>query len=181
MTRRQNNTLSHNSRSDALTIVMVIGALILVGMVMMFTFGESLFGSSRSVIDSYNRDVLNTCVTPSDSTLVRTYTLGVGDGSGRQAQTMSYVYASPLEAEELAAFYGVNAPGIWTLVGPGQACKFGNVPSVLVQELSSPDPASEFWGGSDAVVTDLSEAPTDTRSFVRLRLGQRYVEGLIEF
>jgi len=147
--------------------------------VMMFTFGESLFGSSRSVIDSYNRDVLDTCDVPTDSTLVQTYRLGVGDASGQQAQTMSYVYASPLHADELASYFGVSAPGLWTMIGPGQACKFGNRPSVLVQERSSTNPADEFWGGSDAVVTDLAEVPADTRSLVRLRLGQRYVEGLI--
>ena len=80
MTRHHSNAVSHNSTSDGLTIAIVVGALILVGMVMMFTFGESLFGSSRSVIDSYNRDVLDTCDVPTDSTLVQTYTLGVGDG-----------------------------------------------------------------------------------------------------
>ncbi len=174
---------------------MVFGGLVVLGGLVVFTFGETLFGSSRGTIDSYNREVLDTCSVPSGSTLVRTFGLGLSDGSGQQAQSMSYVYASPLDADELAAVYGVPRPGIHAPASPEWGRKFQNRPSTLILSLWSPghtalldnttetaglpaDPGDEFWAGDGADITDVAEVPDDTRSFLRLRLAQRYVEGV---
>ena len=175
-------------------LIGMIGVVIVAGLVM-FATGEDLFGSDPGTIDSYNRDVLETCEVPTDSTLVRTYILPVTDGSGVRLRTMSYIYASPLPADDVAAFFGVAGPGVWTDVAPERACRFGNRPSVLVlsrwtaEQGTSLDPSTEtaglpsdpndeFWAGDGAQVTDVADPPMGTRSFVRLRLAQRDRDGL---
>jgi hypothetical protein len=178
----------------AIIAVGTVGLVVVAGLVL-FAAGEALFGSDPGTIDAYNREVLETCDVPSDSTLVRTYILPVMDSSGERLRSMSYIYASPLPAEDVAAFYGVAEPGMWTDVAPERACRFGNRPSVLVLPRAAADqgtgpgsameaadlpadPNDEFWAGEGAEVTDAAPPPSDTRSFVRLRLAQREREGI---
>jgi hypothetical protein len=108
---------------------------------------------------------------------------------------MSFVYASPLPEEDVAAFYGVGGPGVWTDVSPERACRFGNLLSVLVLSRWTADqgtrvdaaiettdlpagPDDEFWAGEGAEVTDVAAPPADNHSFVRLRLAQQQRDGL---
>ena len=181
-------------RAVTVIVVGIIGLVVLAGLVL-FAAGEVLFGSDAGTIDSYNREVLDTCDVPTGSTLVRSYILPVIDSSGVPLRSMSYIFASPLPAEDVAAFYGVAEPGVWTDVPPERACRFGNRPSVLVlsrwtadqgtsidaaietSDLPA-DPDDGFWAGDGAEVTDLAAPPIDARSFVRLRLAQRDRDGL---
>lgn len=187
-----------NSWERVVTVIVVgiICMVVLAGLVL-FAAGEDLFGSDPGTIDSYNRQVLDTCDVPTDSTLVRTYILPVIDSSGVRLRSLSYIFASPLPAEDVTAFYGVAGPGVWTDVPPERACRFGNRPSVLVlsrwtadqgtgldsafETTDLPaDPDDEFWAGEGAEVTDVATPPWDTRSFLRLRLAQTERDGLFE-
>jgi hypothetical protein len=178
-----------------LIVLAVLGGLVVVGATVLFVFGEELFGSDPGTIDAYNRQVLNTCKVPAGSTLVRTYVFEGVDNSGQRLRSMSYVYASPLAGDEVAAFYGLNRPGIVMDVSPDHACKFGNRPSVVVLSRWTPehltplspateteglpaDPGDRFWADAGAVVTDIADVPPSTRSFLRLRLAQREVDGV---
>ncbi len=173
----------------------VIAALVVLAGLVLFTAGETLFGTDPDAIDSYNEEVLETCDVPPDSTLVRTYVLPIVSDSGRHLRSMSYIYASPLPADEVAAFYEVEGPGLWSVVPDDRACRFDNRPSVWVlsrwtleqgtiidpvTETAGPqaDPPDEFWEKAGAEVTDIVGVPADTRSFVLLRLAQREREGL---
>jgi hypothetical protein len=172
----------------------LVGVVVLGGLVI-FVFGEDLFGSDDGTIDSYNREVLESCEVPADSTLVRTFVLPDVDSAGNRVRTMSYVWASPQTGDEVAAFYDIDGPGIWMFASAARSCMFDQRPSVLVLDLWSPDQAEpldpatqtsgppadaddEFWAGPESEVTDIAPPPGDTRSFVRLRLGQRLVEGV---
>jgi len=169
--------------------------VVVLGGLTIFVLGQDLFGSDDGTIDSYNREVLDSCDVPGDSTLVRTYTLADVDSVGHPVRTMSYVWASPSTGDEVAAFYGIDGPGIWTLASAARSCKFGQRTSVLVLDLWLPDQAEpvdratqtagpstnandDFWAGPGSEVTDVAPPPADTRSFVRLRLGQHVVEGV---
>ena len=172
---------------------MAVG-LVVVAALVVFMIGEDLFGSDPGTIDEYNRQVLESCDLPEDSTLVRSYVLTVSDSADRTVRTMSYIWASPLTAEEIAAFYGAPGPGVWTTVSDQRACRFGQLPLVLVLErwIEGGSPidtstqtvgpgdamADEFWAGEGAEITDLAAVPDTTRSFLLLRLGQREVEGV---
>ena len=173
---------------------LVVGCLVVVAAVVLFAAGEDLFGSDPGTIDGYNRDVLESCDLPEGSTLVRTYVLRVSDSAGDGVRTMSYIWASPLSAEEVAGFYGAPGPGVWTDVSDRRACRFGQRPLVLVLERwiegdgpmdestqtvgSSDTAAGEFWAGEGAEITDIATVPGNARSFMLLRLGQREVDGI---
>lgn len=180
----------------AIVLLVFVGLVVLVGFVL-FAAGEDLLGSDPGSIDAYNREVLDTCDVPANSTLVRTYVLPVIDGSGVQLRTMSHIYASSLPAQDVASFYHLADAGIWADAPPERACRFGNRPSILVLSLwtsdqgTGLDPATEtvgvpsdlddeFWAGEGADVTDIADPPKDTRSFLRLRLGQRERQGVFE-
>ena len=184
-----------NGQRAVWIVLGVLVGLVMLGGVVLFVAGEALFGSDPGTIDSYNREVLDTCDVPAGSRLVRSYVLPVVGQSATRLRTMSDVYASPLDADEVAAFYGLGGPGIWSSVSPERACKFGNRPSVLVLSLWIPerttpldpvtetegvptDPRDEFWAGSGAEVTDIVDVPAGTRSFLRLRMAQREVDGV---
>jgi hypothetical protein len=160
-----------------------------------FLYGDKLFGSSSGTIDSYNRHTLETCEVPEGSTLVRTYVAPLVDKRGGRFRSMSYVFASPWAADELAAFYGVDGPGIETLVPSTLACRFTQRPAILVLELWEPsrgDPLDQstqtaaptaatrdtFWGGDGSTRIATLDTPPGTRSFLRLRLAQREVKGV---
>ena len=182
-------------RAQLIIILSIVGVFVLGGSVI-FLFGEDLFGSDRGTIDSYNREVLNSCELPPESTLVRTYITPVVDRSGQPLRAMTYVHASPLQAPDVAAFYGVQNLGEPTLISADQACRFGNRPSLLVVSLSSQqdgveDPgieakssvselSDEFWGGDDTSVTEITEPPSQTLSLFGLRLAQPEVEGIFD-
>ena len=172
------------------------GIVVLVGSVL-FTAGEDLFGSDSGTIDSYNREVLNSCDVPPNSTLVTSYVLRVQDATGRSLRSMSHIYASPLSAREVWQFYGLSGSGIRSSVSEERRCKFGNRPEGLVLSLWTPDsgtefnpgtetaglpaqPDDEFWGAESVRSTSVTDPPPDTRSFVRLRLAQREVEGIFD-
>jgi hypothetical protein len=175
-------------------IGLVVGGLAVVAAVVLFAAGEDLFGSDPGTIDGYNRDVLESCDLPEDSTLVRTYVLRVSDSAGGSVRTMSYIWASPLSAEEVADFYGAPGPGVWTDVSDRRACRFGQRPLALVLErwIEGGDPmdestqtigpsdtvAAEFWAGEGAEITEIATVPDNARSFMLLRLGQREVDGV---
>lgn len=154
-------------------IVVAIGALVLVGGLVVFTVGEDLFGSDRGTIDSYNREVLDTCETPVGSTLLRTYTLDEVDGSGNFFRSLSYVYASPLSADEVVDFYGLGSPGRVSQVTAQRSCRFGNRPRAVSQST-----LDGFWSGEGAEIVDLADPPANSRSFFMLRLAQEEREGV---
>ncbi len=174
----------------AATVVVVIVA----GSVL-FLAGEDLFGSDTGTIDSYNTLVLDTCEVPPGSTLIRTFVLDVEESSGMRFRTLSYIYASPLDASELVEFYGLTQTGREQPASEERACKFSQRPFTIVVALSTAVdgldgppmavtdglPAADddmFWAGVGADVTNITETPPGTRSFVRLRLAQREVDGL---
>jgi hypothetical protein len=184
-----------NHQRVGLIVAAVLGGLVVLCAVVLFVFGEDLFGSDPGTIDAYNRKVLNTCEVPAGSTLVRTYVRRHVDNSGRRLRSMSYVYASPLAGDEVAAFYGLTGPGVGMFVPPDRACKFGNRPEVLVLSRWTPahptalnpatetaglpaDPSDRFWSGPDAEVTDIADVPPNTGSFLRLRLAQDETHGV---
>lgn len=173
----------------------VVAVTVVLGGLAVFAVGEDLFGSDNGSIDSYNREVLESCDVPDDWTLVRTYIAPDTDRDGVRVRTMSYVWASPQTADEAAAYVGVDGPGIWATASATRSCKFGQRPSALVLEFWSPGevepmdvarqtaglPASvddEFWAGAGSEITDVVVAPAGTSSFVRLRVGQRVFEGI---
>jgi hypothetical protein len=172
----------------------VLAGLVGVAAIVVFMFGQDLFGSDPGTIDDYNRTVLDSCDLPEDSTLLRTYILTVKPSPEDSVRTMSYIWASPLTADEVADFYGAPGPGVWTDVSEDRACRFGQQPRVLVldrwAEGSGPydgltqtagpedDVTAEFWGDQDAEITDIAAVPATTRSFLLLRLGQREAEGI---
>jgi hypothetical protein len=175
--------------------VIIIGGLALLTGSVMFVVGEDLFGSDRATIDSYNREVLSSCDLPPGSTLVRSYILGLNDPDGEPLRSLTHVYASQRDAEELVDFYGLEGPGVTARVSRERACKFGQLPVALVLSRWTPeqntafdgttqtkglpaDPDDALWGGGDAEVVDLAAIPDGTRSFLGLRLAQREVEGL---
>ncbi len=173
----------------------VAAGLVGLAAVVVFMFGEDLFGSDPGAIDDYNREVLESCELPEESTLVRTYILRESDAAGDRLRTTSYIWASPLPADEVAAFYGAPGPGVWANVSDQRACEFGQQPIVLVLErwADRTDPmdvstqtagpgdsaAAEFWAPDGAEITDLAPSPDRTASFVLLRLGQREVDGIL--
>ena len=183
-------------RKASQIIVLTIVGLVVFGGSVIFLFGQDLFGSDRGSIDSYNREVLNSCDLPPESTLLRTYITPGFDRSGQPLRAMTYVHASPLPASDVAAFYGAEDIGVPTLVSNDRACRFGNRPSLLVVGLSSqpdgvvdpeietetsvPELSDEFWGGDDTSVTEVSEPPSQTLSLFGLRLAQEEVEGIFD-
>lgn len=181
-TQRQAERRSGRPRVFAI-IGVCVAAVVVLGGVILFSFGEDLFGSDQGSIDSYNREILETCEVPAGSTLVRSYVLTLTDISGTSLRTMSFVYASPLSADESAAFYGLERPGFEEYLRSSQACRLGNRPIALVLALDDAlvgtrSAASDFWGGDDTLKPTTGDLPPGTRSFVRLRLGQREVEGV---
>lgn len=143
-----------------------------------------IFVTIPGTIDSYNREVLETCEVPPNSTLLRTYVLPVIDDSGQRLRSMSYVYASPLQAQDVAAFYQVTDAGVWTDAPPERACRFGNRPSVLVLSLWTTDHGTalnsatetgglpsdlddEFWAGKGAAGRDRCRRPTRGHPLLR--------------
>lgn len=190
---------SSGPRITLLLVVLlaVIGLAVLGGSVV-FLFGEDLFGSDRRSIDSYNREVLDTCDVPPGSTLLRTFTAPTISQSGQPLWSMSDVFASPLSASDVAAFYGIEeGVGTQHVVSSDKSCRFGNRPSLLVlsqwtaQQGTVMDPEIEttaaqadsgddFWGGKAAAVTAFAEPPDQTQSFFRLRLAQQEVEGIFD-
>jgi hypothetical protein len=179
---------------------LVVGAIIIGGLVVLmgsvlFLFGENLFGSDRATIDSYNRELLSSCETPPGSMLVRAFVLGLNDQDGEPLRSLTHVYASPLDAEELADFYGLEGPGVTARVSSERACKFGQRPRALMLLRWTPEqgtafdaatqtkglPADNddaFWAGHGAEIADIADIPDGTRSFLGLRLAQREIEGL---
>ena len=161
-------------------IVLSIVGLIVLGGSVIFLFGEDLFGSDQGTIDSYNREVLNSCDLPPESTLVRTYISPVVDQSGQPLRAMTYVHASPLPAPDVAAFYGVERIGEPTPISADRACRAGNRPSLLVVATSVSELSDEFWGGDDTSVTEFTEPPSQTLSLFGLRIAQQEVEGIFD-
>lgn len=154
-----------------------LAALVLVGGVILFSFGEDLFGSDPGAIDDYNRTVLESCDVPAGTTLVQTAVLPAIDRSGTAFRGMSFVYASPLAVAEIAAVYQLPGPDVERNVPRSLACRFGNRPSVTVSTIESA--TAEFWGGDDAEVISRRDVPDGTRSLIRLRLAQREADGAV--
>jgi hypothetical protein len=170
----------------------VLAVLLIGGVVVIFSAGDDLFGSDPGTIDSYNREVLESCELPPGSELVQNSISRVDDGQGRSYRTMWYVYASPLPAHEVAEFFGVTAQQSM-LVSQQRACRFAERPSVLVLPMSlagkpttvgSPpddEPIGSYdglWADHVAEVTMSAELPNRTQSLFRLRLAQTEVEGI---
>ncbi len=184
-------------RRAVLIVVSVIGGLIVLIGLVLFTAGDTLFGSDPGTIDSYNQEVLETCDVPTNSTLIRSYVLPIVTDTQRRLRSMSHIYASPLPAEDVAEFYNVEGPGLWGRVPDNRACRFDNHPSVLVlsrwtvEQGTTIDPSTqtaglpaappdEFWDGPGAEVIDIADVPTGTRSFVLLRLAQQERVGIFD-
>jgi hypothetical protein len=170
----------------------VLAALLIGAVVVVFSAGDDLFGSDPGTIDSYNREVLESCELPSDSVLVQVSIRRVADGQGRNYRSMWNVYASPLPAAEVAEFFGVTAQQSM-LVSQQQACRYSQRPSVLVLPMSvagesstiesQPDdePIDSYdglWADHAAEVTMSARLPAGTQSVFRLRLAQPEVEGI---
>jgi hypothetical protein len=119
-------------------VAWVLGVLAVVlfgGVVVIFSAGEDLSGSDSGAIDSYNREVLESCELPPGSELVEISIRRVADGQGRSYRSMWYVYTSPLPAPEVAEFFGVSAQQSMR-VSQQRACRFAQRPSVLVLSMS---------------------------------------------
>lgn len=170
----------------------VLAALLIGAVVVIFSAGEYLFGSDPGTIDSYNREVLESCELPSDSELVQISIRRVADAQGRSYRSMWHVYASPLPAHEVAEFFDVTAQQS-TLVSQQRACRYSQRPSVLVLPMSvagepptigsQPDdePVDSYdglWADHAAEVTMSAGLPAGTQSLFRLRLAQPEVEGI---
>ena len=168
-------------------------ALLAVGSaVVLFSAGDYLFGSDSGTIDSYNQEVLDSCEIPDDSALVQVAIRPIVDEAGQRYRSMWYVYASPLSADEVAEFFGVDVERSM-LVSPERACRFEQRPSALVQSESvvgepatvgsgrDDDPTSShdgLWADQVAEVTMSAELPAETRSLFRLRLAQPEAAGI---
>jgi hypothetical protein len=154
----------------------VLAVLVVVAGLVIFAAGEDLFGSDSGSIDSYNREVLDTCEVPADSTLVRTFVLPSEIEPGIRLRSMTYIYASPLSPDELMSFYDLDDPGVWDRVPDHRACRFGNQPEVIILEASTVSedelPIPE--------INEIAAIPTDTRSFLLLRLAQREQSGIFD-
>jgi hypothetical protein len=170
----------------------VLAVLLIGGVVVIFSAGEDLFGSDPGTIDSYNREVLDSCELPPGSELVQMSIRRVDDGQGNLYRSMWYVYASPLPAHEVAEFFGVTAKQSM-LVSQQRACRFAQRPSVLVVPVSvagtpttvgtQPDdePVGSYdglWADHAAEVTMIADLPARTQSLFRLRLAQPEVESI---
>lgn len=182
-----------STRSALPWILGAIMLLVLGSCVVLFAAGEDLFGSDPGTIDSYNRDTLDSCRLPPDSTLVQVSVRPVIDETGQRYRSMWYVYASPLPADDVADFFGVEAERSM-LVAPERSCRSRQRPSVLVQPESvageptagttqgPSDPLPTYhglWADHAAEVTMSEPVPAETHSFFRLRLAQREVDGLL--
>jgi hypothetical protein len=172
-------------------LLAIVAVLLVGGAVVIFSAGDDLFGSDPDTIDSYHREVLDSCELPPDSELVQTSTRRVTDGQ-RSYRSMWYVYASPLPAPEVAEFFGVTAQRSM-LVSQQRTCRFSQRPSVLVLPVSvageaptrgaqsgdSPvDGDDGLWADPAAEVTMNAGVPAGTQSLYRLRLAQPEVEGM---
>jgi len=160
-------------------IALALVGLVVVGGLVIFLFGQDLFGSDRGTIDSYNTVVLDSCELPPGSTLVRSYITPVVDESGRTLRALTYVHASPLPASDVVAFYGVESIGVVTPVSADRACRFGNRPLLLVDSSVS-ELDDQMWGGDDSSITKIAEPPSETLSLFGLRLAQEEVEGFFD-
>jgi hypothetical protein len=171
-------------RESIVGIVVAVVAVVLVGIpIVLFSFGEDLFGSDRGTIDDYNRETLESCDVPDDLTLVRIYVASVEDLSGNRYRGMGFVYAAPSKAPELAAVLGVDV-GYESVLSESHACRFGNRPPAWVvdaETAGSPDDADDtpFWGGPDAEIELERPIPPGTRSLVRLRLALVERDGVV--
>jgi hypothetical protein len=168
-------------------------ALLVVGSaVVLFLVGEDLFGSDSGTIDSYNQEVLDSCLVPDDSALVQVSIRPIVDETGQRYRSMWYVYASQWPADEVADFFDVDVERSM-LVSPERACRFGQRPSALVQSESiarepatagsgrDGDPVPSYdglWADQVAEVTMSAELPAETRSLFRLRVAQPQVEAI---
>jgi len=173
--------------------VLGVSAALLIGaVVVIFSAGDYLFGSDPGTIDSYNREVLESCDLPSDSDLVQISIRRVTDESGRSYRSMWFVHASPLPADEVAEFFGVAAQQS-AVVSQERACKFEQRPSVLVLpssvagvpttpgSRSDNEPVGSYdglWADQAAEVTLSLELPDGTQSLFRLRLAQAEAGGI---
>jgi hypothetical protein len=170
----------------------VVAVLLIGGVVVTFSAGDDLFGSDPGTIDSYNREVLESCELPPGSALVQTSIRRVDDEQGHSYRSMWYVYASPLPAHQVAEFFGVTAEQSM-LVSQRRACQFAQRPSVLVLPMSAAgipstvgsqphdEPADSYhglWADDAAEVTMSADLPARTQSVFRLRLAQPEVEGI---
>jgi len=179
-------------RSAVPWVLGTVALLVGVSAVVLFWAGEDLFGSDSGTIDSYNQEVLDSCQVPDDSALVQVSIRPIVDEAGQRYRSMWYVYASPLSADEVAEFFGVDVERSM-LVSPERACRFEQRPSALVQAASlagepatagsgrDGDPVSPhdgLWADEVAEVTMRAELPADTRSLFRIRLAQPQVEGI---
>jgi len=173
------------SREATVAIVVAVVVLVVVAVpVALFTFGEDLFGSDPGTIDSYNREVLESCRVPEGARLVRVYTSPLQDLSGSRYRSMSFVFASPSGASELAGELDVPS-GYEVMASEARACRFGNHPAVWVTDLDLVDEATDelhdsFWGGPDAEIESEWPIPESSRSLVRLRLAQQDREGIVD-
>jgi hypothetical protein len=169
----------------------VVAVLLIGAVVVIFSAGEDLFGSDPGTIDSYNREVLESCERPPGSELVQASIRSVEDGQGRSYRSMWYVYASPLPAQEVAEFFGVTVQQSM-LVSQQRACQFTQRPSVLVLPMSlagepttigpqrDDEPVDSYhglWADHAAEVTMSTDLPARTQSTFRLRIAQPEVKG----
>jgi hypothetical protein len=187
---------THRTRKSKVLpwVLGTVVVLLSVGAIVIFTAGEFLTGSDPGTIDSYNREVLDSCEVPAGSTLVQTSIRPVFDGTGQRYRSMWYVYASPLTADVASEFFGVTT-GVSTPVSPERACHLGQRPSAMVLSSSvagepiAIDPGVDreavpdvsydgLWADQAADVVTSADTPVGTRSFFRLRLAQREVAGV---
>lgn len=153
------------TREPVAWVLGVLAVLLIGGVVVLFSAGEYLFGSDPGTIDSYNREVLESCELPSGSELVEVSVRRVADGQGRSYRSMWYVYASPLPAGQVAEFFGVTAQQS-ILVSQQRAFRFAQRPSVLVLPVSG-RAHQPRWALSQA--TNRSTATTVSGQIMLLR------------
>jgi hypothetical protein len=77
-----------------------VGALVFV-ILFVFWFGEDVTGSSRSVIDDYNRRALDATQLPADATLVQSRVYEETDADGRVIRYLARLYVTSLPYEEV--------------------------------------------------------------------------------
>ncbi len=166
------------TRSNTAAWIVGGGLALLVGVaVVLFSYGEDLFGSDPGTIDEYNTEMLESCDVPADAVLVRRFIEPITDLDGQEFRSMTDVYAADAAPDQIGAALGVDVG--YELTMPAEhACRFGNRPGVWVTALD--DAPDEFWGGDGAENVIERPVPADARALFRLRLAQAVEDGVFD-
>ncbi|MGI8926544.1 MAG: hypothetical protein ACR2HN_07845 [Tepidiformaceae bacterium] len=133
--------------------------LVVVGGMVLFLFGETLFGSSRSTIDAYNRDALASAPVYPGAQLVQVRVHEARTSDGTLVRFREHLYATSARPDEVRQFYADNRPS-------------------AVRGVSVAIARPGFrWPEGPGVTSHASPATGEDITLFVLMAGQRYVEG----